>query len=179
MSSPSPLGGFQSFAFCDFTKCISETIIQISWGGGVGGAVKNSSTPLWGHLEASGSEILRKERKINHAGWEKNSWHQHSHLVIRQILMMWTSREHSDIWKIHLLAITDQAGLTDASLKHAESYTKTLLRIYFFSETNPLMLKIRHLLHFFLLKESAQGMSMHLGAYNYVRFATVEWSNAQ
>lgn len=30
------LGGFQSFAFCDATKCISRAIIWISWKG-VGG----------------------------------------------------------------------------------------------------------------------------------------------
>lgn len=41
---------------------------------------------------------------------------------------MWTSREHSDIWKIYLLAIAEQAGLTDASLKPSESYAKTPLR---------------------------------------------------
>lgn len=51
---------------------------------------------------------------------------------------MWTPREHSDIWKIHLLALTEQAGLTDASLKPSESYAKTLLRIFFPpAEKNP------------------------------------------
>lgn len=66
---------------------------------------------------------------------------------------MWTSREHSGISEIHLLAIAEQAGLTDASLKPSESHAKILLRCCFFfssSKIKPSVLKTRHLAHFSL-----------------------------